>query len=207
MLTGSDQKVRQSVAPPESWSTRTKQTPGVEVGAKSFLLLERNTVNPTSGLAEAGRTVRGAEGMAGRGCWKKPKPSCNRMDRGQWLPHRGSGLTSSRPWRTRAPIEPSWEGIANELGFAVCAPSACFPGMKAIRSYRPDRASFLFVRFGSIRVELVPRLEPDEAKVSCPVPRGGGGGNVISLPDRPVLRGGGGSNAVSLPDIFQVRFW
>jgi hypothetical protein len=58
------------------------RTVGVEAGAKSSLMLfERNMVNPTSRLLEAGVSARNAVGMAGRGCWRKPTPSCNGADR------------------------------------------------------------------------------------------------------------------------------
>ena len=43
-----------------------------------------NMVNPTSRLsceAEAGVSARNAEGMAGRGNWRKRMPPCNRVDR------------------------------------------------------------------------------------------------------------------------------
>jgi hypothetical protein len=45
------------------------------------MLVERNMVNPSSRLVEAGDSARSAIGMADRGCWKKPTPSCNRADR------------------------------------------------------------------------------------------------------------------------------
>lgn len=46
------------------------------------MLLERNTVNPTTRLTEAGAAAKHAEELAGRACWKKPTPSGNRLDRG-----------------------------------------------------------------------------------------------------------------------------
>lgn len=81
-LTGSNQKVTQSVSPLHTWNTRTNKTAGVEAGTKSSMLLKRNTVNLTfRPLAGAGAVARPAVGMAGRGNWKKPRPSCNGADR------------------------------------------------------------------------------------------------------------------------------
>jgi len=63
-------------------STRTKQATGVEAGAKSFLSLQPNIVNPTFRLrVKAGASARKADGMAGRGCWRKRRPFCNGTDR------------------------------------------------------------------------------------------------------------------------------
>src|SRR6185295_1670903 len=59
----------------------TSRTAGEETGATSFMLLERNTVNPTTRLIEAGVAARRADGLAGRGCWRKQRPSGNRTDR------------------------------------------------------------------------------------------------------------------------------
>jgi hypothetical protein len=42
----------------------------------------RNIVNPSSRLVEEGVIARCAEGMPGRGCWKKRMPFGNRADRG-----------------------------------------------------------------------------------------------------------------------------
>ena len=39
-------KGKQSVAPFQVWGTRTYTTAGVEAGAKSFVLLKRNMINP-----------------------------------------------------------------------------------------------------------------------------------------------------------------
>ena len=44
--------------------------------------LQSNTVNPVFRLTEAGVTARFAEGMPGRGSWKKRKPLCNGADTG-----------------------------------------------------------------------------------------------------------------------------
>jgi hypothetical protein len=45
------------------------------------MLVERNMVNPSSRLIEAGDSARSTVGAADRGCWKKQMPSCNRTDR------------------------------------------------------------------------------------------------------------------------------
>ena len=81
-LTGLRQKAKQSVASCFAWGTRTFRTAGEETGTNSFMLLERNTVNPTfrPGFG-AGASARNADGMAGRGCWKKRRPFCNGADR------------------------------------------------------------------------------------------------------------------------------
>jgi hypothetical protein len=64
-------------------STRTKPAAGVEAGAKSFVSWQPNIANPTSRLrVKAGASARNADGMAGRGCWKKRRPLCNGADRG-----------------------------------------------------------------------------------------------------------------------------
>ena len=70
------------VLQPCTRSTRTKQAAGVEAGAASFMSSQPNVVNPTSCLpVKAGATARSAEGMAGRGCWRKRMPLCNGTDR------------------------------------------------------------------------------------------------------------------------------
>ena len=63
-------------------STRTKPAAGVEAGADSFMSLQPNIANPTSRLrVKAGASARNADGMAGRGCWRKQRPFCNGTDR------------------------------------------------------------------------------------------------------------------------------
>jgi hypothetical protein len=63
-------------------SARTNQAAGVEAGADSFVSSQPNIANPTSRLpAKAGASARNADGMAGRGSWKKQKPVCNGADR------------------------------------------------------------------------------------------------------------------------------
>jgi len=83
MLIDSNQKGTQSVASFSPGSTRITQTADVQAEAKSFMLLGQNTVNPTFRLLKAGAVVRHTVGMAGRGCWKKPRPLCNRADRSE----------------------------------------------------------------------------------------------------------------------------
>lgn len=63
------------------WRHTDIQTAGEKTGTNSFMLLERNTVNPTTRLTEAGAAVKHADELTGRGCWKKRTPSGNRMDR------------------------------------------------------------------------------------------------------------------------------
>jgi hypothetical protein len=81
MLTGSGQKAMQSVAPPETWGTRTQRLPVCVAGTNSFMSSERNMLNPSSRLVEAGVIARCAAGVPGRGSWKKRRPSSNRADR------------------------------------------------------------------------------------------------------------------------------
>jgi len=80
-LIGLSQKASQLAASPEAWGTRTFMTAGEETGTNSFMLFERNTVNPTTRLIKAGVAARRADELAGRGCWRKQMPRCNRADR------------------------------------------------------------------------------------------------------------------------------
>lgn len=48
--------------------------------------LQSNTVNPVFRLTEASVTARCAEGMPGRGGWKKQKPCCNGTDKRSDIP-------------------------------------------------------------------------------------------------------------------------
>ena len=82
MLTGSNQNGVQPGVPAGWWNTRTKRLSVYKARAKSFVSLQSNTVNPVFRLAEAGVTARCAEGVPGRGGWKKRKPFCNGTDTG-----------------------------------------------------------------------------------------------------------------------------
>ena len=70
-LTGLSQKAEQWAASLGAGGTRTSKTAGEETGTNAFVLLERNTVNPTTRLVEAGVAAKRADELAGRGCWKK----------------------------------------------------------------------------------------------------------------------------------------
>lgn len=71
-----------SVLQPCKRSTRTKTAAGVEAGANSSMSSQPNIVNPTFRLpVEAGASARNADGMAGRGCWRKRTPFYNGTDR------------------------------------------------------------------------------------------------------------------------------
>lgn len=72
----------QSVVPSDAWDTRTYQTAGVNAGANSFMSSVFNIVNPTPcpGFG-AGTSARKADGVAGRGGWRKRRPFCNGADR------------------------------------------------------------------------------------------------------------------------------
>jgi hypothetical protein len=78
-------------------STRTRKTAGVLAGTTPLVSSTRNTVNPMSRSREgAGVSVRDADGAAGRGCWRKPRPLCNGADR------RGAELGAITPLRKQA---------------------------------------------------------------------------------------------------------
>ena len=67
-LIGFRQNGMQSSCLPTPCRHTDHTTVGVEAGAKSSLMLfERNMVNPTSRLLEAGDSARSAVGVAGRG--------------------------------------------------------------------------------------------------------------------------------------------
>ena len=83
MLIRLEPKGKQPVASLLSRGTRTFTAAGVKAGAKSFVLLERNVINPTSRLirrqvAPQGRPRR----WRAEERWRKPTPSCNGTDRG-----------------------------------------------------------------------------------------------------------------------------
>ncbi len=62
---------------------------GGEAGAKSSVSSDANMVNlPPRLHGKAGRSARRAVGVAGRGCWRKRRPPCNRADRSQDAPPR-----------------------------------------------------------------------------------------------------------------------
>ncbi len=66
----------------QTGNTRTLRLPAYETGAKSSMSLERNIESPTSRLFKAGASARNADGMVGRGGWKKRTLLSNRADRG-----------------------------------------------------------------------------------------------------------------------------
>ncbi len=80
-LTGLSQKERSRLPHFGTWGTRIFRAAGVEAGTNFFMLLERNTVSPTTRLTEASRVARHAEELTGKGCWRKRMPSGNRVDR------------------------------------------------------------------------------------------------------------------------------
>ena len=74
---------------PGSRSTRTFQAAGGEAGATSSVSSDSNMVNLTPRLhRKAGLSARRAVEVAGKGCWKKQMPPCNRTDRSQDAPPR-----------------------------------------------------------------------------------------------------------------------
>ena len=80
-LTGSSQKARSRLLPPETWSTRTFMAAGVQAGTKSFVSCKQNGINPMPRRNAAGVTARCAVEAAGKGGWKKQRPFCNGTDR------------------------------------------------------------------------------------------------------------------------------
>ena len=55
----------------------------LKAGANSFVSVQLNIVNPTFRLGfEAGASARNADGVAGRGDWRKRRPLYNGADRG-----------------------------------------------------------------------------------------------------------------------------
>lgn len=81
-LTGSNQNGVQPGVPSGWRNTRTNKAAGVKAGAKSSVSLQSNTANPVFRLWEAGVTARCAEGLPGRGGWKKRRLLNNRADKG-----------------------------------------------------------------------------------------------------------------------------
>jgi len=83
MLTRLKPKGKQSVATLLNRGTRTRKTAGVKAGAKSFVLLKRNMVNPT--LCPIRGQVQPQGGLMGwraKERWRKLKPFGNRTDKG-----------------------------------------------------------------------------------------------------------------------------
>jgi hypothetical protein len=81
-LTGSSQNRHAVGCLNDALGHADRDTAGVMQGLNHHEFLVRKRLNPTSRLSEAGSVARPADGMAGRGCWRKRKPSCNGRDRG-----------------------------------------------------------------------------------------------------------------------------
>ena len=82
MLTGSGQKARSRLFQCTYGTHGHSRLPVWYAGADSFVSLELNIVNPTFRPGSgAGASARNADGVAGRGDWKKRKPFCNGADR------------------------------------------------------------------------------------------------------------------------------
>jgi len=80
-LTGLDQKVGDQVEAVPSLSPADVASPAERRSLTHPLVLGRNVVSPY--LSRKGkRAVRRAHGDAGRGRWKKRRPSCSGVDRG-----------------------------------------------------------------------------------------------------------------------------
>src|SRR5450631_3122158 len=85
-------------------------------------LFERNMVNPTFRLLEAGTPQGVLREWRAEERWRKPKPSCNRTDRGcGFNPAAQAGRLPAWSIVTRKLVEPSTRGKANERGLIhVC---------------------------------------------------------------------------------------
>jgi hypothetical protein len=81
-LTGSGQKARSRLFHCKHGTHGHSRLPAWQAGANSFVSLELNIINPTfrPGFG-AGASARNADGMAGRGDWRKQRPLCNGVDR------------------------------------------------------------------------------------------------------------------------------
>jgi len=81
-LTGSGQKASSRLLHHRLGAHGQIRLPVCEAGTKSFVSSQRNRLNPTPRLGfEAGASARNADGVAGKGYWKKPRPLCNGADR------------------------------------------------------------------------------------------------------------------------------
>ena len=94
---------------PEGREHTDNYAAGVLPGTSLFVFGIRNMVNPLSPSFAGGKlAARPADETAGRGSWRKQKPSCNRMDRSAVAPCE-SRPTSSRLCIARALEEPRQE--------------------------------------------------------------------------------------------------
>ena len=94
---------------PEGREHTDNYAAGVLPGTSLFVFGIRNMVNPLSPSFAGGKlAARPADETAGRGSWRKQKPSCNRMDRSAVAPCE-SRPTSSRLCIARALEEPQQE--------------------------------------------------------------------------------------------------
>ena len=84
-LTGSRQKVMQSAASTMTEAHGQSRLPVQKAGANPLVSVQLNMVNPMLRPdlgVRAGGSARNADGVVGRGCWKKRMPLGNRVDRG-----------------------------------------------------------------------------------------------------------------------------
>ena len=82
MLTGSGQKARSGLLQRTHGAHGQTSLPVWKAGVNSFMSLQSHMANLTSRLrVKAGASARNADGVAGRGNWKKPTPLCNGADR------------------------------------------------------------------------------------------------------------------------------
>src|ERR1035441_3484501 len=118
-LTGSTKTVSSQVFHPGCGTHGQTKLPVYRAGAKSSVSLQSNTVNPAFRLMEAGSTARCAQGMSGRGRWKKQKPFCNGADKGDIISRPRKRADSNWSLVTRKLVETSQEEMTNEHR-AIC---------------------------------------------------------------------------------------
>ena len=102
--------------------TRIPRLPVQRQGLNHSSLFEWNMVNPTFRLLRQATPQGALREWRAEEHWRKPKPSCNRTDRGcGFNPAAQAGRLPAWSIVTRELVEPSTRGKANERGFIhVC---------------------------------------------------------------------------------------
>src|SRR5271170_484767 len=100
--------VRSQAARLQYAGARILRLPVQRQGLNHSSLFERNMVNPTFRLLEAGTPQGALREWRAEERWRKPRPSCNRTDRGcGFNPAAQAGRLPARSFITREPVEPS----------------------------------------------------------------------------------------------------
>lgn len=81
-LIGSGQNWHAVGYPSDTLGYADKWPPVWKQGLTHHGFVDRKMLNPPFRLIEASNAARIADGMSGRGCWRKRMPSCNGTDRG-----------------------------------------------------------------------------------------------------------------------------